>query len=120
MPIAEATGRPAEVSPEVTINPEVFALAAAFFAVRTKTNIQIQRRYSQPVDKATGVRADQKAYPNKLRRIAYLDVKTRKRFKFMNNNFHGTSGNAVKSRIWIAVSTYVIVAIIRKRLGVDA
>jgi hypothetical protein len=30
--------------------------------------------------------------------------------------FYGTSDNAVKTQIWIAVSTYVLVAIIRKRL----
>ena len=34
--------------------------------------------------------------------------------------FYGTSENAVKTQIWIAVSTYVLVAIVRKRLGVDA
>jgi len=30
--------------------------------------------------------------------------------------FYGTSENAVKTQIWIAVSVYVLVAIIRKRL----
>jgi len=34
--------------------------------------------------------------------------------------FFGTSENAVKSQIWIAVSVYVLVAIIRKRLNIDA
>ena len=34
-------------------------------------------------------------------------------------SFFGTSENAVKSRIWIVVSGYVLVAIIRKRLKVD-
>ena len=34
-------------------------------------------------------------------------------------SFFGTSENAVKSQIWIAVSVYVIVAIIRKRLKID-
>lgn len=34
--------------------------------------------------------------------------------------FYGTSENAVKSQIWIAVSVYVLVAIIKKRLGLDA
>src|SRR5207248_11200512 len=33
--------------------------------------------------------------------------------------FYGTSSNAVKTQIWIALSMYVLVAIIRKRLGVD-
>jgi len=33
--------------------------------------------------------------------------------------FFGTSENAVKSQIWIAISTYVLVAIIRKRLRLE-
>jgi hypothetical protein len=141
----------------------IFTLSAAFFVVRTKSNVLLQRRYSQPVDKATGVRSDHtviltaidsaKAYPDPLRRVSYLDVETRKRFKFLTNNFtlpaltiaqiykcrwqvelffkwikqhlrikafYGTSENAVKTQIWIAVSVYVLVAIIRKRLSLDA
>jgi len=141
----------------------VFTLSAAFFVVRTKSNVLLQRRYSRPVDKATGVRSDHtviltaidsaKAYPDQLRRISYLDVETRKRFKFLTNNFtlpaltiariykcrwqvelffkwikqhlrikafYGTSENAVKTQIWIAVSVYVLVAILRKRLGLEA
>jgi len=140
----------------------VFTLSAAFFVVRTKSNVVLQRRYSHPVDKATGVRSDHtviltamdsvKAYPDTLRRVSYLDVKTRKRFKFLTNNFtlpaliiaqiyksrwqvelffkwikqhlrikafYGTSENAVKTQIWIAVSVYVLVAVVRKRLGLD-
>lgn len=34
--------------------------------------------------------------------------------------FYGTSENAVKTQIWIAVCTYVLVAIVRKRLHLDA
>jgi hypothetical protein len=34
--------------------------------------------------------------------------------------FYGTSENAVKSQIWIAISVYVLVAIIKKRLNLDA
>jgi hypothetical protein len=140
----------------------VFTLSAAFFVVRTKSNILLQRRYSHAVDKATGVRSDHtviftaigsaKAYPDALRRVSYLDVETRKRFKFLTNNFtlpaltvahiykrrwqvelffkwikqhlrikafYGTSENAVKTQIWIAVSIYVLVAIVRKRLGLE-
>src|SRR5437867_925882 len=140
----------------------VFTLSAAFFVVRTKSNVLIQRRYSHPVDKTTGVRSDHpviltainsvKAYPDQLRRVSYLDVRTRKRFKFLTNNFilpaltiaqiyksrwqvelffrwikmhlrikafYGTSENAVKTQIWIAVSVYVLVAIVRKRLGLE-
>src|ERR1035441_6998307 len=141
----------------------VFTLSAAFFVVRTKSNILLQRRYSHPVDKTTGVRSDHtviltainsvKAYPDQLRRISYLDVQTRKRFKFLTNNFtlpaltialiyksrwqvelffkwikqhlrikafFGTTENAVKTQIWIAVSVYVLVAIVRKRMSLDS
>ena len=34
--------------------------------------------------------------------------------------FYGTSENAVKIQIWIAVSVYVLVAIVRKHLGLEA
>jgi hypothetical protein len=37
----------------------VFTLSSAFFVVRTKSNVLIQRRYSHPADKSTGVRSDQ-------------------------------------------------------------
>jgi hypothetical protein len=33
--------------------------------------------------------------------------------------FYGTSPNAVKTQVWIAISAYVLVAILRKRLNVD-
>ncbi|NHN38315.1 IS4 family transposase [Pseudomaricurvus alcaniphilus] len=46
-------------------------------------------------------------------------------FKWIKQNlrikkFYGTSENAVKVQIWTAVSVYVLVAIIKKRLGLDA
>jgi hypothetical protein len=140
-----------------------FVLSSAFFVVRSKSNVLLQRRYSHAVDKTTGVRSDHtviltaidsaKAYPDALRRVNYLDVETRKRFNFLTNNFSlpaltiaqiykcrwqvelffkwikqhlrikaffGTSENAVKTQIWIAISVYVLVAIVRKRLGLDA
>ncbi len=34
--------------------------------------------------------------------------------------FYGTSENAVKTQVWIAVSVYVLVAILKKRLHLDA
>src|ERR1700756_1394236 len=141
----------------------VFTLCSAFFVVRTKENVLLQRRYSHPVDKTTGVRSDHtviltsfesaSVYPDAFRRVTYLDVETKKRFKFLTNNFilpahviaqfymcrwgvelffkwikqhlrikafYGTSENAVKTQIWIAVSIYVLVAILRKRLGLEA
>ena len=141
----------------------VLTLSAAFFVVRTKSNILLQRRYSHPVDKSTGVRSDQtvilssfesaSAYPDALRKVSYFDEETNKRLKFLTNNFalpaltiasiykqrwqvelfykwikqhlrikafYGTSENAVKTQIWIAVSVYVLVAIVRKRLESEA
>ena len=45
-------------------------------------------------------------------------------FKWIKQHLHiksffGTSSNAVKTQIWIAVSVYVLVAIMRKKLNVD-
>src|SRR5437016_4662474 len=75
----------------------VFTLCLAFFVVRTKENVLLDRRYSRPVDKATGLRSDHiviltaidsaKAYPDPLRRVSYLDIETKKRLKFLTNNF---------------------------------
>src|SRR5207247_6306770 len=36
----------------------VFTLSSAFFVVRTKSNMLLQRRYSHPVDKRPGVRSE--------------------------------------------------------------
>ena len=41
----------------------VFALSSAFFVVRTKSNLLLQRRYSHPVDKSTGKRMGHPADP---------------------------------------------------------
>jgi hypothetical protein len=75
----------------------VFTLSAAFFVVRTKENVLLERRYSHPVDKSTGIRSDQtviltaiesaKAYPETLRRVSFYDVATDQRLKFLTNNF---------------------------------
>jgi hypothetical protein len=134
----------------------------AFFIIRAKSNFDFQRLYSHPVDKTTGVQADQiitlqgfyarKDYPEKLRRIRFFDAQNNKRFVFLSNNltlpaltiaklyhcrwqielffkwikqhlrikaFYGTSENAVKTQIWIAISVYVLVAIVKKRLRID-
>src|SRR5260370_4260109 len=75
----------------------VFTLSAAFFVVRTKSNILLQRRYSLPVDRSTGVRSDQtviltaidsaETYPDALRRVSYYDAYTDNRLKVLTNNF---------------------------------
>ena len=139
-----------------------FTLCSAFFVVRTKENVLLERRYSRPVDKSTGVRSDQTVilttiesadvYPDALRRVSFYDIETDKRLKFLTNNFvlpaltiaqiyksrwqvelffkwikqhlrikafFGTSENAVKTQIWIAISVYVLVAVVRKRLGLE-
>src|SRR2546426_4625695 len=141
----------------------VFTLSLAFFVVRTKENVILERRYSRPVDKSIGLRSDHtvvltaiesaKAYPEALRRVNYFDAETNQRLGFLTNNFalpalkiaqiykcrwqvelffkwikqhlrikafFGTSQNAVKTQIWIAVSVYVLVAIMRKRLRLEA
>ena len=75
------------------------ALAAfgAFFVIRAKSNTRYHRRYSQPVDKTTGLRCDQtivltgadstSRYPQPLRRVKYWDESTGKTFNFLTNNF---------------------------------
>jgi len=74
-----------------------FVLAGAFFVTRAKTNLQYTRLESLPVDATTGVRSDQiiwlrnpssiKHYPDKLRRIHYVDAETGKSLVFLTNNF---------------------------------
>jgi transposase len=75
----------------------VFNLCSAFFVVRTKENVVLQRRYSRPVDKSTGLRSDHtvvltaiasaKVYPEALRRVSYFDAETDQRLRFLTNNF---------------------------------
>ena len=125
---------------------------------------RLERRYSHPVDRSTGLdlRPDRRAHRlllaarlsrAPLRRIRFNDPETGKRLVFLTNNFalpaltitklyrsrwqielffkwikqhlrikafFGTSENAVKTQIWIAVSVYVLVAIVKKRLALDA
>ncbi len=138
---------------------------SAFFVTRFKTNTKFERVYSHEIDKSTkstGIMCDQtvvltgvhskEEYPEKLRRIKYIDVEKQKRFDFMTNHFslpsltiaklyknrwnvelffkwikqhlrikafYGTSENAVKTQVWIAISVYVLVAIIKKKLGLE-
>jgi hypothetical protein len=75
----------------------LFTLCSAFFVVRSKENILLQRRYSHPVDKSSGVRSDQtvilttmesaKVYPDALRRVTYFDMENQRCLKFLTNNF---------------------------------
>jgi len=137
--------------------------AKAFFIIRAKRNLKFKRLYSHPVDKATGLKCDQiikltgiksqALYPDKLRRIKFLDVTKSKTYVFLTNNFEidpltitllyknrwhielffkwikqhlkikkfwGHSENAVKTQIWIAVCTYLLVAIIKRQLNLKS
>ncbi len=87
-------------------------------------------------------------YPEQLRRIRFKDPETGKTLVFLTNNtalpalyksrwqvelffkwikqhlrikrFIGNSENAVKTQIWCAVATYVLIAIVKKELQIDA
>jgi hypothetical protein len=72
-------------------------LAAAFFVTRTKENVLLQRRYSHPVDRTSGVKSDHtvmltapgslKHYPAALRRVRYFDAEHQRFLVFLTNNF---------------------------------
>ena len=139
-----------------------FTDAAAFFVTRTKRGVRFRRLVSRPVAFSTGLISDhlvrlatresRRDYPDRLRRVRYVDPDTQKRLVFLTNNFtlpaltiaqlykarwqvelffkwikqhlrikafYGTSENAVKTRIWSALSVYVLVAIVKKRLALD-
>jgi len=134
----------------------------SIFVIRAKSNFQFRRIYSHPVDKLTGLKCDQsimltgfytaKDYPEKLRRVRYVDKETQDDLVFITNNFtlpaltiaklykyrwqvelffkwikqhlriksfFGTSENAVKTQIWIAITIYVLIAIVKKRLNLN-
>jgi len=63
--------------------------------------------------------------PKTIARLFKCRWKIEQFFKWIKQHLHikafyGTSENAVKTQIWIAISTYVLVAIIKKRLNLDA
>ena len=74
-----------------------FVLSSAFYVTRSKSNLQFRRLESRPVQVETGIRSDQtvwlrnlssvKHYPDKLRRIHYVDKETGKGLVFLTNNF---------------------------------
>ena len=140
----------------------IFNQCLAFFVTRAKGNFQFRRLYSHSIDKSTGLRCDQtivltgfyslKDYPERLRRIRYVDKETEQNLVFLTNCFtlpaitiaqlykcrwqvelffkwikqhlrikvfFGTTENAVKTQIWIAISVYVLVAIIKKQLNLE-
>ena len=56
--------------------------------------------------------------PNPTHRFCYRTFKWIKQHLRIKA-FFGTTENAVKTQIWIAVSVYVLVAIVRKRISLD-
>ena len=135
--------------------------AQAFFVTRARRNTVFRRIYSNDVDKSSGVKCDQviylsgytaeERYPEKLRRIKYVDAETQHVYVFLTNQFDvpaqtvadiykhrwqvelffrwikqhlsvksfwGRSQNSVKTQICIALCTYLLVAIMKKRLGI--
>jgi len=64
---------------------------------RTKENVLLQRRYSHPVDRSSGVKSDHtvvltapgslKHYPAALRRVRYFDAEHQAVPRFLTNNF---------------------------------
>lgn len=141
--------------------PRLFRLhlGGAYFVIRARGRLRFVRQSSLPLQKGAGVRCDQivkvknfyphKKYPEKIRRIVFLDTE-QKKFEFLTNNFDlpahhiaalykhrwmielffkwikqhlkiksywGHSENAVKCQIWIAISVYVLVAIVKRQLS---
>ena len=136
--------------------------SGAFFVIRLRKRVRLNRLYSHKVDKETGLIYDQTVttsyresvinYPSHLRRVKFYDKETDKSLEFLTNNFDlpaltiaklykqrwqvelffkwikqhlrikaffGTSENAVKTQIWIAISVYLLIAIIKKTLKLD-
>src|SRR4029453_5588547 len=74
-----------------------WTLAGAFFVIRARKDFRFRRLISHKVDKTTGVQCDQtillkwfysvKGYPERLRRVRFLDPEREKRLVFLTNNF---------------------------------
>ncbi len=75
---------------------------SSFFVVRAKSNLKFTRMYSNKVNKISGVKVDQigkltglyvsKDYPEKIRRIKYYDIESKRNFTFLTNNTDLTVG----------------------------
>lgn len=131
----------------------------AFFVTRARRGMVIRVRRRLAVSGRDNVTHDQvivfgttparRAYPDRLRRIRYVDPETGRRLVFLTNNFtldagsvaliyrkrwmiellfkwmkqhlhikafFGTSVNAVKSQLWIAVMVYVMILQLKRQL----
>lgn len=139
-------------------------LKKGFFVIRSKRNVKFRlcrsliRNKDEPqissdyLARFSSRKAAQN-YPDIIRRVRYVDLKTNKRFVFLTNNFDlpaqtiadlykarwqieiffkwikqnlhitsffGRSANAVETQIWIAVCSYLLVAIARSELKIKA
>jgi len=140
-----------------------FHQGGSFFVIRAKSSLKARLRFSQPVDRSTGLVCDQMVmlsspqsqsnFPHPLRRIRIHEASSGNKLVLLTNHFalpalticelyrcrwqielffkwikqhlrikafFGTSENAVKTQIWIAVSVYVLIAIVKKRLNLQA
>ena len=140
-----------------------FHRLGSYFVVRAKSNLKYRRLYSHANNRDEGLIYDQSGvltgnksalrYPERLRRIKFVDREQDKTLIFLTNNtylpaltiaqlyqnrwqvelffrwikqhlriqsFYGVSENAVKTQIWVGVSVYVLIAIIKKRMSLDA
>jgi hypothetical protein len=71
--------------------------AGSFFVTRAKSNTQLRRRYSRPVDRSTGLICDQtvvltgyytrRGFDSPMRRVKFNDPETGKTLVFLSNNF---------------------------------
>ena len=94
--------------------------AAAFFVVRGRADFRSRRLTSHPVDKTAGLICDQAiARLYKCRRQVELFFKWIKQHLRIQR-FFGNTENTIKTQVWIAVSIYVLVAIMKKRPDIDA
>lgn len=80
--------------------------AGAYFVIRAKKNMSFERIYSETVDKESGLRCDQtvrlkgfyaaRQYPEKLRRIKYLDSERQLTYVYLTNHFEAKATQIVQ------------------------
>lgn len=134
--------------------------AGAFIITRAKRRLDCRVVEQLPIPPGAAVQRDQliwlcgpksrRLYPERLRRIRYVDPERGKRLTFLTNNrtlealsvallyrkrwqiellfkwmkqhlrilaFFGTTSNAVKTQLWIAVIVYVLIHRLKHRFG---
>lgn len=140
----------------------IVIVSGAFFVTRAKRKMDFGVRERRPVESGGAVTHDQiirlrgpksrRDYPDRLRRVRYVDPKTGRRLTFLTNHltleastvallyrkrwqvellfkwmkqhlhikaFFGTTPNAVKVQMWIAVMVYVLIHRLKRRHGLN-